>query len=214
MDWILNKSNFVSTDKKGGRTLHWIVVVGALVALGFSGLYLFATLKGSVKPNKVTWLIWAVAPLISAFASFSAGVSWATLPVFASGLGPLLIFFASFFNPSAYWKVTVFDLLCGGCSILALIAWALTQDANVAIFLSLSADALAALPTLVKGWRFPETENGWLYLGSALSAAASFTEIKAWSFVEIAFPLYLIGLGLSFCLLFETRKFQVAKKAS
>ncbi|MGM9885867.1 MAG: hypothetical protein ACI31W_01275 [Lactococcus sp.] len=189
--------------------MHPIVILGSLVGLAFSMLYLIATLKGQVQPNKVTWLIWALAPLISAVAAFSAGVTWAVLPVFVSGLGPLLIFLASFFNKDAYWEMGKIDYLCGALALLALIAWALTKDANVAIILSLGTDILAAIPTLNKGWKYPQTENGWLYLGSVLSSLASFTEVQNWSLTEVAFPIYLIILGLSFCLIFELRKAQL-----
>lgn len=80
----------------------------------------------------------------------------------------------------------------------SLVAWFLSKDANIAIVLSLTSDMLAALPTLIKGWKFPETENGWLYLGSVVSASASFTEINHWTFAEVAFPIYLILIGVVF----------------
>ncbi len=189
--------------------MHSIVIIGSLIGLGFSALYLIETIKGTVQPNKVTWLIWALAPLISAVAAFFSGVTWAALPVLGSGIGPLLIFIASFFNKTSYWEMTRFDLICGGFSIFSLVAWFLSKDANIAIVLSLTSDMLAALPTLIKGWKFPETENGWLYLGSVVSASASFTEINHWTFAEVAFPIYLILIGVVFCAVFEWRKYQL-----
>ena len=186
--------------------MHFFVILGSVIALSFSMTYLVASLRGRVQPNKVTWLIWAIAPMISAFAAFSAGVTWAALPVFCSGLGPFLIFLSSFVNKKAYWAMGRIDYICGAVSLLALLAWYMTQDPVVAIVLSLLSDFLAALPTLIKGWKFPETEKGFLYLGSVISSLTSFTEIKQWTVTQIAFPLYLIILGLSFCLIFEGRK--------
>lgn len=86
-----------------------------------------------------------------------------------AGFGPILVFTVACFNKAAYWKMGKFDYICGFVSILALVAWYMTKSPNVAILLAILSDALAALPTLIKGWNFPETENGFLFLGSLFS---------------------------------------------
>jgi hypothetical protein len=179
----------------------------------FSLSYALATLKGKLQPNKVTWLIWALAPLISAFAAISSGVSWAVLPVFMSGFGPLLVFGATFLNKKAYWAIARFDYICGLVSILALIVWYFTKNPDLAIILAILADVLAGLPTLVKGWKFPQTENGFLFLGTLFSAATSFSEIHHWTFAEIAFPIYLMLICLlMFAVIEGRRKYLKIKK--
>ncbi len=78
--------------------LQYVVLIGA--GVGFVGTYAYIreTIRGRTKPNKITWLMWSVAPLIGTAAALSDGVRWAVLPVFMSGFGPLLIFIASFVN--------------------------------------------------------------------------------------------------------------------
>ncbi|AYG00350.1 hypothetical protein [Lactococcus allomyrinae] len=186
--------------------MHLFVILGALISLSFSISTVIAIIRGRVKPNRVTWLIWAIAPLISAAAAISSGVTWAVLPVFMSGFGPTLVFTASFLKKEAYWGIERFDYICGFVSILALIAWYLTKDPSVAIILAILSDVLAGLPTLFKGWRYPETENGFLYLGTLFSASTTFTEIKNWNLAEVAFPTYLILLSLSFFIVIEGRR--------
>ncbi len=56
--------------------LHYLVFVGAAVNLFGHFSYIKETLKGNTKPNKVTWLIWSIAPLIATFAAISSGVKW------------------------------------------------------------------------------------------------------------------------------------------
>jgi hypothetical protein len=62
--------------------LQYIVLLGAVVFMFGIFFYIKATLRGETKPNKVTWLMWAIAPLIASAAAFSDGVRWAVLPVF------------------------------------------------------------------------------------------------------------------------------------
>ena len=192
--------------------MYLIVILGGLVSLAFTFSYIKATLRGRVKPNKVTWLIWSIAPLISTAAALSSGVSWAVLPVFMAGFGPLLVFIASFLNKEAYWRIARFDYICGVISILALVGWYLTQDPIVAILLSILSDFLAAIPTLLKGWCFPETENGFLFLGGIFSAGSSFTVMQSWNLTETAFPSYLILLSLSMFLVIEGRRKYLNKR--
>lgn len=127
-----------------------LVFLGAAVNLGGAFFYIKDTLSGEAKPNKVTWLVWAIAPLIGTVAGLAKGVTWAVLPVFMAGFAPLLIFFASFINKNSYWKLSKFDYICGLSSIFALVMWAITKEPNVAIVLAILSDAMAAVPTFVK----------------------------------------------------------------
>ncbi|MCL2280666.1 hypothetical protein FWC31_02160, partial [Candidatus Saccharibacteria bacterium] len=85
--------------------MEYIVFLGAALILASSIDYIIDTLKGKTKPNRVTWLIWSTAPIIAAIAAISNGVSWAILPTFMAGFGPLLVFIVSFFNKKSYWKL-------------------------------------------------------------------------------------------------------------
>lgn len=85
--------------------LQYIVFLGAIIQMGSMYVYIRETLRGENKPNKVTWLMWAISPLIGSVAAVVDGVGLAVLPVFLSGFGPLLVFVASFMNKKAYWKL-------------------------------------------------------------------------------------------------------------
>ncbi len=172
--------------------LHYIVFLGALVHLYGTWRYLKDTLLGGTKPNRVSFLFWATAPLIAAAAEFADGVRWAVLPVFMSGFGPLLILLASFANKNAYWRLGTFDYLCGLFAALALLLWWLTDEPSIAIGFAIVSDFSAALPTVKKSWTNPETETGISYATSLFSAATAFTAIQMWNFSAVAFPIYLV----------------------
>jgi hypothetical protein len=91
------------------------VIVGAIIAAAGSVSYLIDTLKGRVKPNRVSFLLWSLAPLIAFFAEIQQGVGIQALMTFIVGFLPLTIFIASFVNKKAVWNLTGFDLICGAC---------------------------------------------------------------------------------------------------
>lgn len=170
----------------------YIVIFGALIQLVGSIHYLRETIAGRTKPNRVTWFMWSLAPMIGTAAAVSDGVTLATLPVFMAGFGPFLVFVASFVNKKSYWKLESFDYWCGLFSLLALLLWYITKNPNIAIIFAILSDGAAAVPTLFKSWKHPETETASPYLATMLASATSFLVIKAWNFSEWAFPAYLL----------------------
>lgn len=173
-----------------------IVVIGALIGLAGMLVYMKNTLVGGTKPNRVSWLIWCVAPLTAFAASWEAGVRWAALPTFVAGFGPLLVICASFANKNAYWKLERLDYGCGVCSFLALALWAVTSDPLVAIVLSCLTGGLAAVPTIIKEWRSPETESIYAYIGGLVSGLSAFTAITVWKPTSVAYPSYMVLISV------------------
>ena len=186
---------------------QYLVLVGVAVQTIGIANYIKEILWGNTKPNKVTWLMWSVAPLIATFAAFSDGVRWSVLPVFMSGFGPLLVFIAYFLNPNAYWKLERFDYLCGICSVLALILWWITKDPNIAIAFAIASDGFASVPTLIKLWKYPKTETVSPFTAGLFSALTSFVAIKMWGFSAYAFPAYLVMINILLIFCFYRRKF-------
>jgi len=170
----------------------YLVFIGALAQFIGIASYIRETIKGKTKPNKVTWLLWSIAPLIATFATLSNGVKLSVIPVFMAGFGPLLVFISSFINKKSYWKIEKFDYVCGVLSVFALVFWAITKNPNIAIIFAILSDGFASIPTLIKSWHYPETETVIPFLAGLFSSTTSFFAIVIWNFSSVAFPLYLI----------------------
>jgi len=183
--------------------LQYLVFLGAIIQLVGVLSYIRGTLRGETKPNRVTWLLWGVIPIIATGAAWIDGVRWAVLPVFMAGLGPLLIFAFSFVNQNAYWKLGRLDYVCGLFSLGAIILWAVTKAPAAAIILSIIADALAAAPTLVKAWHQPETEKIGPYLAGFISQLTAMAAFKLFTLSEIAFPIYLLIINAALFLVIK-----------
>lgn len=185
------------------------LAVGLNLFGGFS--YLVDTLKGKTKPNKVSWLLWGVAPMIAFAAQLKQGVGLVSLMTFTVGFSPVIIFFASFINKKATWKITKFDLICGALSVIGLALWGITRVGNLAILFAILADGLAGVPTLVKSYKAPETENYQAYLFAGIAAIITLLIIKEWDFAHLAFPVYIFFFNL---IAFPLIKFELGKKLS
>lgn len=167
-------------------------ILAAVIPFLGSISYFMYTLQGKVKPNKVTWFFWSLAPLIAFFAEVKEGVGVQSLMTFSVGFTPLLIFVASFVNKKSYWKIGRFDLACGILAFVGIILWQATKNGDMAIAFSILSDALAAFPTIVKSYREPETENYFAYLASVIGAGLTLLTISRWKFSDYGFPLYIL----------------------
>ena len=185
---------------------HWLVLLSACISIFGSVAYIRDTLKGTSKPNRVSWSMWALAPLIGTAAAISAHADvWATVRIFLAGFMPLLVFVASFVNKQSYWKLTVFDCVCGICSLLAFIVWLAVDSPRLAILLAALGDGFASIPTIRKAWLYPETETGLTYIASLISVLLIIPSIPVWNIENSAFQIYLL-IANTFLLLAVYRK--------
>lgn len=172
---------------------HWLVVLSAVISISGASVYIRDTVAGRTKPNRISWSMWALAPLIGTAAALAAGADfWATTRIFLAGFLPLLVFAASFYCPQAYWKLNAFDLACGALSLIALLVWGLADSPRLAVLLAASADGFASLPTIVKAWKYPETETGLTYLASLLAVLLVLPSIPVWNIENASFQVYLL----------------------
>lgn len=172
---------------------HWLVLLSAAISLSGAFAYIRDMLAGKSKPNLVTWGLWAFAPLIATGAALSANADgWATVRIFMSGFGPLLIFIGGLFISQSYWKLTWFDYACGALSVVALGAWLVADSPVLAILLAAIADLFAALPTIIKAWKYPETETLYTYFVGLFTASIILPAIPVWNIENAAFQIYLL----------------------
>ena len=172
---------------------HWLVIISIPISTAGAFVYIRDTLRGKTKPNRVSWLMWALAPLLSTVVAISAHADlWATARVFIAGFIPVVVLIASFYNPQGYWKLTVFDIACGVFSAIALVVWLVIGSSNGAIIFLVVGDALACLPTIRKAWQHPETETGTPFLAGLIGSLLVLPSIPVWNIQNSAFQVYLI----------------------
>lgn len=173
------------------------VILAGIINISGILLYVYDTIKGHSKPNRVTWFLWSLVPFIAFSAQIKQGVGLTSVLTFTSGFGPFLVLVTSLLNKNAYWELKRFDLVCGAIAIIGVILWLVTKNPNLAIIFSITADGFAALPTLVKSFKFPETESMVTYLLASFGALLTLFTIDTWKLEFFAFPLYIFILCLT-----------------
>ncbi len=169
-----------------------IVYIGVFLQLVGQASYVLSIYRGHAKPNLISWFIWMLAPFLGFFFMVSAGATFSALPVFMAGFGPFVIIISSILIKNGYWKVNTFDIYCGILALISLIFYILTRNISISLFFAILSDALAAIPTIIKTWKFPETESGLLYFFAIVSNVIGLMVIQEWAFSIYAFGLNVI----------------------
>ena len=186
----------------------YFIVIGALIGAAGSIAYLVDTIKGKAKPNRVSFLLWSIAPFIAFSAQIKQGVGLEALMTFSTGFLPLLVLAGSFINKNAEWKIGRFDLLCGFFSIVGLVLWQITKVGNIAIMFSILADGMAGIPTIVKAFKYPDTEPTWPWLSTCVGVVLTLLTLDELSFANSAFITYIFFMDI---VIFSLVKFRIGE---
>ena len=154
-------------------------------------LYIKSMLKGTTRPNVVTQILWSVLQVIALLAQFSSGASWSVIILIVLTFNTLLVT-ALCFMGYGYKEYGLIDKLCFVLAILAIILWQITKEPLVALALSILADAIATLPTIIKTYRYPKTEAPIPWFMTLIASALSAISSTKLNFANLAFPLYMI----------------------
>jgi hypothetical protein len=184
---------------------EYFAVIGSVIASTGGIYYAYLTFKGQVKPNRVTWFFWSAFPMIAFVAQLSQGVGLVAWATFVAGAPPVLVLIGSLFNKDAYWGTRNIDYWFAVAGFLSVIAWQVTNIPNIAFTFALLADLLVALPTIIKTYQFPETENWKAYGVSAFGFLLAVLAVHEWRYEYYAFVVYLFLLNLGIAILAARR---------
>jgi hypothetical protein len=168
-----------------------LLLLGAAVTFAAGVGYARDTLRGRVQPNRVTWFVSGVSAWIACAGQVLQGVVLGAVLTLTVAVVPTLIVAASFANRDAYWRTTRLDLVCltlAGAAVVVL----LTSAGDVAIAMGITARGLGAVPTVVKAWQAPRTEQTTVYAAGAFGAVCTLVAAPGWAFRTVGFAVYFL----------------------
>ncbi len=151
------------------------------------------TLRGTSHPKRETWLIWTVLGALSASSTIYEGATYSADFALARVLGSGAILALCISHGRGRFLTRLDEtvlLLCG----VGILVWYHTDSAVFALALSIGLSALAAVPTVIKCVRAPNTESiatWWLSLVAAVLGVAAVGDLNP---VLLAYPAYLCAL--------------------
>jgi len=161
---------------------------GIIVFLGTLP-YLRDIFRKTTKPQRSTWFIYSVLGSISFFSQAARGATFSLWLTGVDTLSVMIIFLLSLrFGVGGFSKKDYRTLLAAA---VGLIAWYLTQEAAIALYLVIGIDALGTYLTVEKAYQDPgsETSSAWLLI--AIGGLFSMFSVGKFDIVLLSYPFYI-----------------------
>lgn len=177
------------------------VLSGFLPLLGMV-IYVHKTYRGVVSPNTTTWMLWSLINfviLISYITASSGESVWSALVGF---LEPFAITMVLLMRRSGEWqRFSATEMVCAAAALFALYLWWLLKEskelAQYALYVSIAADAIAAIPTIVAVIRRPESDRPVSWALFASGYGISLFAITEHTVANYALPVYMVFVASS-----------------
>jgi hypothetical protein len=175
--------------------MEWLggqVLLGALAAFvsfiaGF--VYIVDILRGRAKPHRVTWWVLGLLNCAIAASYYASGATTTILLPLEFGISFLIIGVLSIKLGEGQWQSV--DSYCIVGAIAGIALWWFTRSAPFALGVFVAIDLLALIPTMIKAYLRPWTEDSSAWLLGAIAAFLNVLAINAWSLQVSLYPLYV-----------------------
>jgi hypothetical protein len=174
----------------------------------FAGLipYFLNINKRIIYPHNLSWLGWAFITFIGAMAMISAGGKWAVLILFANFLSCIIVVLFSIYKKVGIWSTTPYDYLFFGLGIIGIVLWQVFDIPLLALICCVIADLCFGIPTIIKAYKNPKTENSLAWFSSSLSGLLSIFALNSFLISEAIYPVYLFIFDLTILSIVLLRK--------
>ncbi len=179
------------------------IIAGIIAVIGYIP-YIYSILAGKTKPNRATWFIWTLVGGLLAFSYHAEGDIGSIWLPYAYFICPLITALLSLRYGYAEW--TRLDTFCIVVAILSIIPWVFADSPGTTLIINLLIDSTGALPTLVKTFREPETEDLTAWLIFFVANTLQLFAIEMWNIAGL-YPIYLFLLAGSMVLFILKGKF-------
>ena len=169
--------------------------LAGIISLAAYAPYILSILRKKTKPNRASWIIWAIVSAIIALSYREAGASYAFLAPVGYVIGSTLVVILSIRHGVGGW--TPFDRKCLIGAAISLVVWRIFNSPMSALLINLFINLLGTLPTAKKAWYQPETEDKVFWSLVSLGSIVNLFAVENWTFSMAVYPVsmvFLIGI--------------------
>lgn len=170
-------------------------ILAAILGVSAGVPYVYSIFRGSTKPHRISWAIWATLGAIT-FASYvSSGARWSALLAFAAAFNNVVIFLLSLKFGAGGSSAR--DRICLAIGLLGAAFWAITRRAEFALAFAITADAIGTAVTLEKAYRNPHSESALAWSMACLASLCGLLAVHTYTLAQTIYPAYAFIGGLA-----------------
>ncbi|HEU0266697.1 MAG TPA: hypothetical protein VFQ70_03645 [Candidatus Saccharimonadaceae bacterium] len=189
-----------------------LAAISGILAIIAGPSYLVGIIKGTVRPQRMTWFIFGALGVIAFIAQLDAGASWSLVFSGLDLLGSLVVFGLSLWRGTG--GSTRLDWLALTIATIGMIVSVIAREPVVAILGVILADISGMWLTLVKVWRDPDSEIALTWLLFATAGVFGVLTIRHWTWGIVLYPAYLAAVNYTVPLVQTIRRRMLSRTES
>lgn len=146
-------------------------------------------LRGTTKPNIVTWSTWTLLSGIAAAAQLAAHENIAAIFTIAATIETGVIVLLGLRH--GYVKYTRFDVICQIAAVVGIILWQVFDSPLIGVAGAVAIDFVGALPTLRHAWQRPWEETPSSFALAALGGLCAVAALTTYTWVSMTYAVYI-----------------------
>jgi len=173
-----------------------LLILATIVTVGSVIPYVRDIVKGTTKPNIVSWITWTLLTGIATAAEI-AGHQYVTAIFTASAVLETTIIVVLGLK-YGYVKYTTFDVICQVSAIIGIILWQLFNSPSLGVIASVTIDFIGAMPTIKHSWIMPNEETWSTYALAGLGGALAILALSQYNWISLTYAVYIVLINILF----------------
>lgn len=155
--------------------------------------YIQSILHGETRPHRTTRLVYLAIGLLTTFSLFASHNQIALWISGVSTIQAIVLFYLGLKYGVGGWSKK--DVVCLLIASIGIVAWQTTKNPILGLYFGIMADFVGSLPTIIKSYRFPKTENWSFYGIDAVAGTFNLLALTKWGLQDFAYPAYLVCIN-------------------
>jgi hypothetical protein len=175
---------------------NFFLILSIIITVGSVVPYIRDILKGTTKPNIVSWITWTLLTLVATIAEFAAHEYRTAFFTSAAVLETTLIVILGL--KYGYAKYTKFDAFCQVGALSGFGLWWIFNSPAVAVLASVTIDFVGAMPTIRHSWIKPGEETWLTYAMAGVGGLLAIFSFTAFNWTSLTYPVYIVLINIVF----------------
>ncbi len=167
-----------------------------------------SVIKGSFRPQRMTRFLIFLVSLLFVGTLYAQGDRNSIYMASAQLLGSAVLFYLSL--KRGMGGNNRLDWIVFAMAIVSLIVWQTTNNPLLGLIMSIVTDFIGFVPTLIKMWKYPDTEEWKFYMSDVVASFFSILSIGVFSLSNLVFPIYIFIINIVSVVMILGRKRRLA----
>ena len=158
--------------------------------------YVYGLLKGRNSPEITSWSLWSVIGFSLLLTYKSSGAESNVWPAVFGFTNPIIITVIAVAKRGERRKLSRLDWVCVVLCAVALGMWLMVradkQMSQYALYLSMFADACAAIPTIALVWKNPMVDRPFAWGMFGIGYSVGLFAVSEWTLSNAILPIYML----------------------